>query len=150
MTRDRTLARRQVVPRDPEDAFRFFADPQNLGAITPRWLRFRIVEAPAEIFEGAKLRYRLQLFGVPIEWQTEIVDWSPPHAFTDVQRSGPYPLWEHTHRVEPADGGAAITDAVRYRLPGGPLEPLVHAVVRRWLDAIFDYRAKRLRELFRS
>jgi ligand-binding SRPBCC domain-containing protein len=93
------------------------------------------------------LRYRLRLFGIPIEWRTEIVDWSPPRSFKDVQRRGPYPLWEHTHRVEAADGGAAITDAVRYRLPGGPLEPLVHAVVRRWLDAIFDYRAERLRAL---
>jgi ligand-binding SRPBCC domain-containing protein len=135
------------VARAPEEAFAFFADPWNLEAITPRWLRFRIVEAPEEISEGAMLRYRLRLFGIPIGWRTEIVDWSPPRAFTDVQRRGPYPLWEHTHRVEPAEGGAAITDDVRYGLPGGPLEPLVHAIVRRWLDAIFDFRAERLREL---
>ena len=139
-----------MVPRPPKEAFEFFADPWNLEAITPRWLRFRILEAPDEIFEGAALRYRLRLFGVPIGWRTEIVDWSPPHAFTDVQRRGPYPLWEHTHRIEAADAGAAITDEVRYRLPGGPLEPLVHAVVHRWLEAIFDYRAARLRELLSS
>jgi hypothetical protein len=39
---------------------------------------------------------------------------------------------------------------VRYRLPGGPLEPLVDAIVRRWLAAIFDFRADRLRELLDS
>jgi ligand-binding SRPBCC domain-containing protein len=108
------------------------------------------VAAPDEISEGAKLTYRLRLFGIPIRWETEIVDWSPPRQFTDVQRRGPYPLWEHTHRVEAAAGGSAIIDEVRYGLPGGPLEPLVDAVVRRWLAAIFDFRAKRLRELLDS
>ena len=145
--RERRLERRQVVARPPNEAFAFFADPWNLEAITPRWLRFRILEAPTEIHEGATLRYRLRLFGAPIRWRTEIVDWSPPHAFTDVQRAGPYPFWRHTHRVAPAPGGAEISDEVRYRLPGGPLEPLVHAVVRRWLDAIFAFRAERLRAL---
>lgn len=84
---------------------------------------------------------------MPIGWRTEIVGWSPPREFKDVQRRGPYPLWEHTHLVTPVAGGSQITDDVRFRLPGGPLEPLVHAFVRRWLDAIFDFRAERLREL---
>jgi ligand-binding SRPBCC domain-containing protein len=135
------------VPRPLDESFQFFADPWNLEAITPTWLRFRIVRAPEAIVEGSTLCYRLRLFGVPVAWRTEIVDWSPPRAFTDLQRRGPYPLWAHTHRFAEANGGTAITDEVRYRVPGGPVEPLVHAIVRRWLDAVFDYRAERLREL---
>ena len=45
------------------------------------------------------LRYRLALFGVPVRWTTVIARWHPPRSFVDVQLSGPYLLWEHTHRL---------------------------------------------------
>ena len=137
------LERTQVVPVPSEDAFAFFADARNLERITPPWLRFRIVEAPDELREGALLRYRLRLFGVPISWRTEIVAWDPPRGFVDVQRRGPFRLWEHTHRLTPVAGGTAIYDHVRYRLYLGPLGALVRRLlVRGWVERIFDYRAE--------
>ena len=142
------LERTQIVARPLEETFAFFADPRNLEAITPAWLAFRIVEAPRELRRGALLRYRLRLFGVPIGWRTEIAEWLPPRTFVDVQLAGPYALWVHTHRFAPAPGGTELYDNVRYRLPGGPLGSLVHRLaVRRWLDSIFDHRARRLAEL---
>jgi ligand-binding SRPBCC domain-containing protein len=144
---DFALERTQVVPRLPDEVWAFFSDAANLGAITPPWLRFEIVEAPAQLELGSLLRYRLRLLGVPLGWRTEITTWRPPIGFTDVQLSGPYPLWEHAHRFSPAPGGTEVYDNVRYRVPGGPLAPLVNLVVSAWLERIFDYRAKRLREL---
>ena len=134
------LERTQVVDATPEEAWAFYCDPRNLEAITPPWLRFRIVESPAELGEGAFIRYRLRLFGVPIRWLTEIVRWQPPRTFVDVQRRGPYLLWEHTHRLTAVDGGTEIHDHVRYRVPGGTPTDVA---VRRLLAAIFDYRARR-------
>ena len=148
--REFALERTQVVRRSPEEAFAFFSDAVNLEAITPPWLRFRIVEAPEVLTRGSLLRYRLRLFGVPIRWLTLIADWRPPRSFTDVQLSGPYLLWEHTHRFLPVAGGTEIHDHVRYRLPGGRAAGLLDLVVRRWLEAIFDYRAARLRLLLRG
>ena len=139
------VERTQVVPVPIEDAFAFFADAGNLERITPPWLRFRIVEAPAELGRGARLRYRLTLFGAPIGWRTEIVEWSPPRGFVDVQRRGPFLLWEHTHRLRPVVGGTEIYDHVRYRLLLGPLGGLVRRLlVRGWVEGIFDYRAERV------
>lgn len=87
--------------------------------------------------------YRLRLFGVPVRWRTEIVDWRPPRGFTDVQRSGQHRRWEHTHRLAEVDGGTEIYDHVVYRLPCEPLAGVVAPVtVRPWLTAIFDYRAR--------
>ena len=144
------LERTQLVPRPLEEAFSFFSDPWNLEAITPHWLRFRIVEAPERIRQGSRLRYRLRLFGVQLGWETEIARWRPPRTFTDVQLAGPYPLWEHTHRFSRVPGGTEIYDHVRYRLPGGPLaDVLERFLVRRWLDEIFDYRRQRLADLLR-
>jgi ligand-binding SRPBCC domain-containing protein len=146
--RDLVLERTQVVRRPLEEAFAFFADPHNLEAITPAWLRFRILEAPGELGRGALIRYRLRLFGVPLGWRTEIVEWLPPRTFVDEQLAGPYPLWVHTHRFAPVPGGTELYDNVRYRVPGGPLAPLVdRTFVRGRLERIFDHRAERLADL---
>jgi ligand-binding SRPBCC domain-containing protein len=148
MSRPYVLERIQVVPVPIDTAFAFFADARNLERITPAWLRFRIVEAPAALSAGARLRYRLTLFGIPIRWRTEIVAWTPPRGFVDVQRRGPFLLWEHTHRLRPVAGGTEIYDNVRYRLFLGPLGALVRRlVIRGWLERIFDYRAAQVPSL---
>lgn len=143
MSREYALERTQVVPVPIEDAFAFFSDARNLERITPPWLRFRIVEQPEELRAGARLRYRLSLYGIPIGWRTEIVDWKPPRGFVDVQRRGPFLLWEHTHRLTAVPGGTEIYDHVRYRLFLGALGALVQRLlVRGWVEGIFDYRAE--------
>ena len=122
---------------------RFSPTPRNLEAITPPWLRFRIVEAPRMLGRGSLLRYRLRLFGLPIRWQTKIVDWRPPFEFMDVQIAGPYRRWEHTHHLHPVDGGTEIHDHLVYRLP---YEPLSRVSSRRSRcnrgRRDFDYRAR--------
>jgi len=139
------LERTQVVPVPIEEAFAFFADSHNLERITPPWLRFRVIEAPAELHGGARLRYRLTLLGIPIRWRTEIVEWSPPRGFVDVQRRGPFLLWEHTHRLTAVAGGTEIFDHVRYRLFLGPVGALVRRLlVGGWVESIFDYRAEQV------
>lgn len=133
------------MPVDADEAFAFFADARNLEAITPPWLRFRILEAPAALAKGSLLLYQLRLFGVPLRWRTEIVEWDPVHGFTDVQLAGPYRRWEHTHRLNPVAGGTEILDRVVYRLPYEPLGSAVAPLtVRPWLAAIFDYRARQV------
>jgi ligand-binding SRPBCC domain-containing protein len=102
----------------------FFADAWNLEAITPPWLRFRILEAPAMLRRGSLLTYRLRLFGLPIRWRTEIVEWRPPFGFKDVQIAGPYRRCEHTHRLRRVDGGTEIHDHLVYRLPYEPFTGL--------------------------
>jgi ligand-binding SRPBCC domain-containing protein len=142
---DLQLERTQLVRRPLAETFAFFADPQNLEAITPPWLHFRILAAPARLERGSRLRYRLRLYGVPVGWLTEISAWRAPRSFTDRQLRGPYLLWEHTHRFTPLGSATEIYDNVRYRVPGGALAPT--RTVQRLVDEIFDFRADQLREL---
>ena len=137
------LERQQRVGLPVERAFEFYGDAFNLEAITPPWLRFAVTTpAPVTMAAGARLDYRLRLHGVPVRWRTQIEVWEPPHRFVDVQVSGPYALWEHTHEFEPAGAGATtIRDRVRYALPFGPLGELAHRLfVRRDVERIFEYR----------
>lgn len=145
-----TLRREQWIPRPIEEVFGFFADARNLEEITPPWLGFRILAMDSgPISEGTEIRYRLRLHGIPIHWRTEIRQWKAPHLFVDVQRSGPYELWHHTHRFEAHEGGTKMFDVVRYRLPFGVLGRLVHTLkVRGDVGRIFDYRRQRVHELF--
>ncbi len=141
-----TLTREQRLPGAPADVFAFFADAGNLEQITPPLLRLRVVTPePIRMGRGALIRYRLRVHRLPVGWLTQITAWEPPHRFVDEQIRGPYALWHHTHTFE-ADGDATIMrDVVRYRIGCGPLGTLAdRLLVRRDVEAIFDYRAERV------
>jgi ligand-binding SRPBCC domain-containing protein len=140
------LQREQEIPRPIDEVFAFFADAQNLETITPPWLGFRILTpGPITMRAGARIVYRLGWRWLPLRWVTEITAWEPPLHFVDVQRHGPYALWCHTHEFEPHEGGTRMRDRVRYALPLGVLGALAHRLaVRKDLEAIFDYRARRV------
>jgi ligand-binding SRPBCC domain-containing protein len=140
------LTREQELPAPPHAVFPFFGDAHNLEAITPPWLGFRVTTPqPIEMAPGTLIEYRLRLHGIPIRWRTRIALWNPPNRFVDVQLSGPYKLWHHTHDFEPwvgGDGnGTLMRDTVRYALPLGPFGEIAHRLlVRRDLARIFDFR----------
>ncbi len=145
-----TLRREQWIPRPLDEVFAFFSDAGNLAELTPPGLGFRILTpCPIRIEAGTQIRYRIGLHGIPVKWTTEIRRWEPPFLFTDVQLSGPYQLWHHTHRFAAQNGGTLMKDVVRYSLPLGPIGRIANALlVRRDLQKIFDYRRRRVGELF--
>jgi ligand-binding SRPBCC domain-containing protein len=109
-----------------------------------------LAQHPPEMGAGTVIDYRLRLHGIPLRWRSEITVWEPPRRFVDVQRRGPYRLWEHEHLFLPKDGGTLVQDRVRYAVPGGSLlAPLVdRLLVRPDLERIFAYRRQRLKEIF--
>ena len=144
-----TLRREQWVPRELPEVFAFFARAENLQALTPPWLSFRILTpTPIHMCAGASIEYALRLRGIPVRWLTGIERWNPPTEFIDIQVKGPYRLWRHTHQFAEVNNGTLITDVVEYALPFGPLGRLVHRVlVARDLSKIFDYRTQQVRSL---
>lgn len=150
MAMGHVLEREQLIPRPRSEVFRYFADAANLQAITPEFLRFRILTPlPIEMRAGALIEYRLQLFGVPFHWKTRIEEWRPEERFVDQQLSGPYRRWWHLHTFEERPGGTLMRDRVEYELPFGPVGRRAHQVlVRRQLEAIFDFRRRAIEEIF--
>jgi ligand-binding SRPBCC domain-containing protein len=151
MTARRThrLERTLRVERPRDEVFAFFADAANLEAITPRFLRFRILTpAPIEMRPGARIEYALSLFGLPLRWRTHITTWEPGVRFVDEQESGPYALWRHTHEFEPDGEATIVRDLVEYAVPLGPLGRIARVLfVERALDRIFDHRSDAIRRL---
>lgn len=139
------LEREQIIDQPRSETFAFFSDASNLEKLTPPFLKFRILTpAPIEMKQGAHIEYRIVLYGAPIRWRTLIESWEPEDGFVDLQLSGPYSLWRHTHRfTERPDGKTIMQDTVEYSLPFGFLGRLVHWLfVRASLKQIFDYRAE--------
>ena len=149
MSRIHILERSQVVPLPRAQVFAFFAEARNLESITPEFLHFQILPpVPVSLDVGARIDYRLSLFGIPFHWRTRIAAWQPGLRFVDVQEKGPYALWHHTHTFADCEGGTRVGDRVEYRLPLGALGEVAHPLmVRRTLERIFDHRRERVAAL---
>jgi ligand-binding SRPBCC domain-containing protein len=144
------LEREQLIPRPRPEVFAFFSDARNLERVTPPRLSFRILTPmPIAMHAGARIDYRLSLFGVPFRWRTLIESYSPDESFVDVQLSGPYRSWHHIHRFEERGDGTVMSDRVEYSLPLGPLGGVAHALfVARQLRSVFDFRRATIAALF--
>jgi len=143
------LERSQFIPRPVPEVFAFFADASNLEALTPPFLHFRILTAlPIAMRAGSLIEYRLRLYGLPVYWRTRIETWEPTRGFSDLQLTGPYKHWHHTHTFEPAQGGTQMSDRVVYEVGWGPVGWLAYKLfVRRALERIFDYRRDQVEKL---
>lgn len=135
------------LPQPRATVFPFFANAQNLEAITPPFIRFTVLTpAPIEMRQGTLIDYRLRVRGFPVRWRTLISTWEPPFRFVDEQLRGPYRQWIHEHTFEEHDGGTLMTDRVRYKVPGGAL--INRLFVRDDVKRIFEFRRQKLLELF--
>ncbi len=102
------------------------------------------------MYAGQLIEYRVRPFaGFPLYWMTEITQVKDREYFIDEQRFGPYALWHHQHHFMQTDGGTLMTDIVHYKNPLGLLGRLANRLfVRKKLKQIFDYRYKKIEELF--
>jgi ligand-binding SRPBCC domain-containing protein len=137
------------IPVPIQTAFSFFCKAENLNKLTPDWLHIEILTPlPIEMRTGTLLDYRLKLHGIPVKWQTQIVQWNPPFQFVDLQLRGPYRKWVHTHNFVEKDNGTVVEDFVDYAVPGFFLEPLIHKYfIEPDLARIFEYRRVQLRTI---
>jgi len=109
----------QVLPIALAEAWTFFCDPRNLGAITPDWLCFDIrSEVPPCMYPGLIIEYRIKaLAGLPMSWVTEITHVVAPNYFVDEQRFGPYRFWHQQHHFREVNEGVEMIDIVHYAMP---------------------------------
>ena len=146
-----SIQTKQKLPISMEKAWDFIADPKNLSVITPPTMGFKTLSGDdRKMFPGQIIHYTISpLLGIRMQWITEITHVDPGKYFTDEQRSGPYAFWHHKHFLTEILGGVEMEDIVHYRVPFGILGQLVHPLlVKPQLDKIFEFRRKKLIELF--
>ncbi len=122
--------------------FAWHAHPDALRKLVPPWEPVEVLERIGGIALGARVVLRIGRGPLKISWVARHTKYEENRMFQDVQDSGPFAFWEHTHRFE-ADGPDAcfLEDTVRYTLPLAPLSHwIAGGLVRRKIQRMFDYR----------
>jgi len=147
-----TLQRTQVLPISINEAWDFFSNPKNLKVITPEFMRFDItsVSKDSRMYPGMIITYIVSpIMNIPFNWVTEITHVNEPHYFVDNQKSGPFKFWHHQHFFKEVPSGVEMTDIVNYAAPFDPISrPIEKTIVRQRVEMIFDFRYKKLNEMF--
>jgi ligand-binding SRPBCC domain-containing protein len=146
-----TLHRTQKLPISLQEAWDFISDPKNLAVITPPSMGFVTLSGDdRQMFAGQIIHYYVTpLWSIKLQWVTEITHVQDKQFFVDEQRYGPYKFWHHKHFLKEIPGGVEMEDIVHYKLPMGIFGRMAHPLlVKPKLQEIFDYRHKKLVELF--
>jgi len=146
-----TLNAKQKLPISIDEAWEFLSSPDNLKIITPDYMGFHILSgADRPMYPGQIIQYLVTpVAGIKTKWVTEITHVVDKKYFVDEQRFGPYALWHHKHFIKAIPGGVEMEDIIDYKVPMGILGQWAHPfLVKPKLDGIFEYRRKKLIELF--
>ncbi|MEZ4699342.1 MAG: TIGR01777 family oxidoreductase [Rhodothermales bacterium] len=136
---NRTYASPMPVPA--EALFAWHERPGAFVRLAPPWAAVELASFEG-IQDGQRAEIRLGPRPVQLRWIAEHEGYIAGRQFRDIQRSGPFRRWAHTHRMEPVDGATSrLVDALSYTLPLGRLGDLVGGrLIRRQLDSQFAYR----------
>lgn len=139
------------IAAEPERVFAFHTDPENLLRITPPGMKVEVAFQDP-MAPGARVVLRVRPLPLVVQlWEMEFDVYEPPHRMRDVQRRGPFRLWQQTRTFRAERGGTLLVDEVEYELPFGILGRVANAlVVRRQIRGMFAYRQKRTKELIES
>ena len=147
------LTYEQNIPIPLEDAWDFFSSPLNLAKITPKEMGFKVTSPftpDTKMYEGMLISYKITpVFGIKMNWMTEITIVKEHDYFVDEQRFGPYAMWHHEHHFKRIKGGVHMTDILNYAIPYGPIGRLANAlIVKKKVADIFSHREKAIVDLF--
>lgn len=136
-----TFIKRSRLPVSAEQAFRWHARPGAFERLAPPWVRIKVLEHPQNLSNGRAV------LSVPVgpfrpRWIAEHQDCIEGRQFRDVQVSGPFAAWAHTHAFEPlGPTECMLEDRIEYTPPGGSLGRwLGGGYIRRQLERLFAYR----------
>jgi len=126
----------------------FHDNPVSLAAITPPPVRVMIQRFDKPVHAGSRVIFRLGVGPFGVMWDGTIAEYDDQKYFRDVQNSGPFGAWSHTHSFVVETDGTRVIDRVEYEPPFGLVGKLLDPImVKPSLAYMFKYREKKTREL---
>jgi uncharacterized protein len=134
--------RRSPVPVSAETLFDWHLRYGAIDRLTPPWEEAQIVDRGQGVAEGSRATIRVK---TPLGWKDWVAEHRgiiPGREFQDVQISGPFASWTHTHRMLPETATTSqYEDDIEYVLPMGALGATFGSgMAHEKLDRMFAYR----------
>jgi ligand-binding SRPBCC domain-containing protein len=130
------------IPASAAEVFQWHADPRALERLTPPWEPLLIEQPARGIQNGDRGVLRVRVGPFWVRWRFEHCNYVEGRQFQDIQVSGPFRKWEHTHVMTPDGANACLLeDRIEYELPLGLLGQVMSGwYIRRKLQRMFEYR----------
>jgi uncharacterized protein len=142
-----SFVRRTHVEASAEEVFQWHTRPGAFERLVAPWNNIRVLNRTDGIANGARVILRVKKGPLTLHWILDHHDYFEGRQFRDVQVTGPFERWEHTHRFEPdGDNACYLQDRIEYSLPFGPVgELLGNAFVKNELERCFVYRHRTIK-----
>lgn len=159
------------VPVSLDDVWSYFSNAKNLEQLSPSFYGIKVL-GDGIFNKGSTLEMTLNPLGLPLglKWRAKILDRvseGPGRYFIDLQESGPFAYWKHTHifqqgtkeikgersgaLVKATQPGTWLIDKVEYSPPKGTDYKIInHLVIEKSLAKMFLYRKNIILQHFGS
>lgn len=116
------VLQRSEMPVSAQALFDWHERPGAFDRLTPAFMPATVLARSGGIQNGARVTLGVPVGPVTTKWEIEHEGYVHGREFRDVQKSGPFASWEHTHRMIPQSAETSVLeDQIVYRLPMGPL-----------------------------
>ena len=134
------FTRRVWIDAPAEAVFTWHARHGALERLLPPWEQIDLIDKTGGIESGSQIMLRVPFGPFKVRWTLEHRGYESGRQFQDVQTSGPFRFWEHTHRMVPqGEQKCYLEDQIEYSL--GILGNLYgNRALERKLERLFRYR----------
>ncbi len=142
MSRTQTYLARSPMPASARAVFEWHTRPGAFERLNPPFDPVKVIEHSGSIAVGTRAVLGVRLGLLPLKWVAVHTALEDGVFFSDRQLSGPFALFEQTHRMVPEGAERSLLeDEVHFRLPLGALGALAgRRLTRSKLEALFAYR----------
>ena len=137
--------RRSTMPVPVDDLAAWHTRAGAFDRLRAPWQHVRVLVRGGGAAPGARTVLSVGMGPLHTRWVSQVTEYEPGRRFVDVQASGPFSRWRHTHLFEGLDDGTSrLEDRVEYDLPLGAAGDRLGGVpVRRALERLFRFRHRR-------
>ncbi len=138
-----------IVKTDIRKLFEFHRDTNNLSLISPKFIKTKIISiSDIPLIKGSIVSLNVKFLIFSNKWVVSISECNPPFLIKDLQITGLFKFWHHSHIFTEKKNGVEMKDEIEFLLPFGFLGYLVSPFVYFFLYLMFAYRHKRTKNLF--
>ena len=120
------VLQRSEMPVSAQALFDWHERPGAFDRLTPAFMPATVIARSGGIKDGARVTLGVPVGPLTTKWEIEHEGYVAGREFRDVQKSGPFASWEHTHRMIPQTAETSVLeDHIVYRLPLRPVSDAV-------------------------